>query len=166
MDASTPVLASARHSSAARHSGAAAVHCGQALLLIAPSQRPLLAAPALVVCAAARPPVFCSERHSLASHREAQQAEVQARLQEDLLAQRAALEGQQAVQQAQLDKERAVVRVSSRGSAAAVCCNILPHQQTLGIALFKSAVAQTHRLQVACAGLQSTCNARKARVPK
>lgn len=61
----------------------------------------------------------CSERHSLASHHDAQQAELQARLQEDLLAQRAALEGQQAVQQAQLDKERAVVRVSIRSTAAA-----------------------------------------------
>lgn len=48
------------------------------------------------------------------------------RLQEDLLAQKAALEGQQAVQQAQLDKERAVVRVGcwmslSMSMARAIC---------------------------------------------
>jgi hypothetical protein len=54
----------------------------------------------------------CSERYSLASQRDAQAAELQVQLQVDLLAQKAALEGQQAVQQAQLDKERAVVRAS------------------------------------------------------
>lgn len=64
-----------------------------------------------------RPHCCCSERYALESKRDAQQAELQARLQEDLLAQKAALEGHQALQQAQLDKERAVVRGSSRSNA-------------------------------------------------
>lgn len=58
-----------------------------------------------------------SERQALASQREAQQEELQARLQEELLAQKAVLEQQQAAQQAQLDKERIAVRIQQHNPA-------------------------------------------------
>jgi len=67
---------------------------------------------------ASRPPLPpcvppCSERAALSSQREAQQAELQVQLQEELLAQKAALEQQQAALQAQLDRERAVVSAAA-----------------------------------------------------
>jgi hypothetical protein len=73
----------------------------------------------------------CSEHHVLLSRRDAQAAELQARLQEELLAQKAGLEAQQAALQAQLDKEREVVRglestVKGRGAhrqGQQACCH-------------------------------------------
>jgi hypothetical protein len=65
---------------------------------------------AVAVACCASPVHRTSEREVLCSQRDAQAAQLQARLQEELLAQKAALEAQQATQQAQVDKERAVVR--------------------------------------------------------
>lgn len=50
-----------------------------------------------------------SERDALAAQRKAQEADMQARLQQELLAQKASLEQQAAQQRAQLDNERALV---------------------------------------------------------
>lgn len=54
--------------------------------------------------------VCCRERDDLATMRDRQAADFQAELHEELLAQKAGLEQQQHQQQAQLDKEKAVVR--------------------------------------------------------
>lgn len=70
------------------------------------------------------------------SRRDAQAADLQARLQEELLAQKAGLEAQQAAMQAQLDREREVVRGldSSRGDEASTSArpaSMLPPESSM-----------------------------------
>lgn len=56
----------------------------------------------------------CRERDDLANTRDRQQADFQAMLHEELLAQKASLQQEQRQQQAQLDQEKAVVSTAQR----------------------------------------------------